>query len=147
MDLLQPEKSRGNPPAGCGTTGQTELGGDVGDLSCVLIPGSLKHAERSGSIACGFVQCQLGGRSKTLLDSSTHVPSLHAPHMYPALFNHNDGLPGQLGWRADLGHLSSQGLSSILLPPLGALGAGVQKFKLLIMLVSAATLTFGGVST
>lgn len=45
-----------------------------------------------------------------------------------------------------VGLLSSKGLSPILLPQTGVLGADVQTLKLSITLASAAVLTFGGVS-
>lgn len=45
-----------------------------------------------------------------------------------------------------VGLLRSKGLSPILLPQTGVLGADVQKLKLLITLASAPALTFGGVS-
>lgn len=124
----------------CRTTGQTELGGDGGDLICIFIPERLKHAERSSFIAClAFV---LGERSKTLLDPFIHVP-LHPSQLSSATeMCSQDSAAGGV-----IPGVLPVGLGPILLPQPGALGADAQKLKLLITLVSAPTLTFGGVST
>lgn len=130
-------------------TGQTELGGDGGDLICILVPERLKHAEWLGFSAClAVVQCQLGERSKTLLDPFIRVllcPSQLSSE--PVMCSQGSAAGGMIPGVLPVGLLSSQGLNPILLPQAGALGADVQKFKPSITLISAPSLTFGGVST
>lgn len=76
------ENSRSNSPPRCRMTGQTELGGDVGNLICILISRKLKHAKWLGFITClDFVRCHLGGRSKAFPDTFIHVP-LHSSQLF-----------------------------------------------------------------
>lgn len=60
-----------------------ELGGDVGELNCILASGRLKHLEQSGFIARLGQQCQLEERSRNLPPSLICI-CLHPPQLSSA---------------------------------------------------------------
>lgn len=99
MEVLWIENSRGSSPAGCRMTGQTELGGDFGNLICILISGRLKRAEWSGFITCLDF---LPPWRKEQSPSRQFNPCPSA--FVPALFRGTDVLPKHSSWRDDPRH-------------------------------------------